>query len=186
MLDWAICIRAIGVFWEDLSSDEKSIRVNRAFVSSEYKVPKVKNRARKIDLLPEAIKWLKIQKEFTLKNCPITIQVRLRNNRTFREETIIPIFENPDPQSSGPWTASSLKRAYRNLLKESGVSNRGANQCRHSYASRLLSAFLPLEIVAQQMRHVSTAMVRKIYGRWIEEETPDTAKIIMALLSRKS
>tara|TARA_R110001592_G_scaffold59200_1_gene179556 strand:+ start:2782 stop:3477 length:696 start_codon:yes stop_codon:yes gene_type:complete len=176
---------AIGVSWEDVSRDGKTIRVNRAYVGSEYKVPKEKSRVRKIDLLPEAIKWLETQKEFTLENRPIKVKVRLRNNRTFREDTITPIFENPDLQASGPWTASSLKRAYRNLLKESGVSHRGANHCRHTYASRLLSSFVPLEMLAQQMGHVSNAMIRKFYGRWIEEETPDTAKIITELLNRK-
>lgn len=176
---------AIGVSWEDVLNDGKTLQVNRAYVGSEYKVPKEKSRVRKIDLLPEAIKWLETQKEFTFDNRPVKVQVRLRNNRTFREETITPIFENPDPQANGPWTASSLKRAYRNLLKESGVSHRGANNCRHTYASRLLSSFVPLEMLAQQMGHVSNTMIRKFYGRWIEEETPDTAKIITELLNRK-
>jgi integrase len=176
---------AIGIAWEDLSSDEKSIKVKRAYVCSEYKVPKEKSRTRKIDLLPEAINWLNEQKKFTLANRSIKVQVRLRNNRTFREDIITPIFENPDPQSIGPWTASSLNRAYTNLLKKAGVSHRGANHCRHTYASRLLSAFVPLEVIAHTMGHVNTSMIRKNYGKWIEEETPDTAKIISELLNRK-
>jgi integrase len=175
---------SIGLSWEDFDDDYKKLHVQRAFVENEYKVPKEVSRDRQIDLLPEAQEWIKKQVAKTKSLPSITVQVRQRDNITHRLETITPVFNNPNKPSERKWSFSSLKRAYTKLFKEAGVTHRGANQCRHTYASRLLSAFVPLEIVATTLGHSDTTMVKKRYGKWIKSEMPDTSKIISGYLEQ--
>ncbi|MES6203442.1 hypothetical protein U6N28_12535, partial [Cutibacterium acnes] len=59
-------------------------------------------------------------------------------------------------------------------LEEVGVRYRGPNNCRHTYASQMLSTgVVPLDWIADQMGHTSTAMIWRHYGKWINKDGPD-------------
>lgn len=67
-------------------------------------------------------------------------------------------------------------------LKKAEVRHRGANQCRHTFASQMLSSYVPVEWVARQLGHADTTMVRKHYGRWIPKDTKSMAGIVSKML----
>jgi integrase len=67
-----------------------------------------------------------------------------------------------------------LKGFWRPHLAAVGVRYRGPNNCRHTYASQLLSTgAVPLDWIADQMGHTSTAMIWRHYGKWINQDGPD-------------
>lgn len=77
-----------------------------------------------------------------------------------------------------PWSGRSLSEWFTGPLKLSKVRHRGANQCRHTFASQALSSYVPIEWVARQLGHSDTTMVKKHYGRWIPANTKSMAKMV--------
>ena len=75
-------------------------------------------------------------------------------------------------------TGAEICERYRSY----GVRHRGANQCRHTFASQLLSSYVPVEWVARQLGHADTTMVRKHYGRWIPNDTKSMAGVVSKML----
>jgi integrase len=57
---------------------------------------------------------------------------------------------------------------------EAGLRYRGVNQCRHTFASRLLTTGkYPEKWIADYLGHTSTAMLHKHYGKMIKQDRPD-------------
>lgn len=170
----------IALSWDDVDLENGTVTVRRAFVEGEYKVPKERSRLRRVDLLEPAKQWLQRQQPATYLLPPSIIQVRQRNNVTIKDDTVRLVFRNG--QSNQPWQPNSLRRWFAGHLKRAKVRYRGPNQCRHSFASRMVSNYVALEWVARQLGHADTTMVKKHYGRWIPQDTPNIAGDISAKL----
>ena len=80
------------------------------------------------------------------------------------------------------WNGKTLSNWFTAHLKKAEVRHRGANQCRHTFASQMLSSYVPVEWVARQLGHADTTMVRKHYGRWIPKDTKSMAGIVSKML----
>ncbi len=52
-------------------------------------------------------------------------------------------------------------------MTRSGLRHRNAYQCRHTYASAMLTAGQNPWYVAQQLGHVDVQMVFRVYGKFI-------------------
>ena len=98
----------------------------------------------------------------------MNIEVLQRNNVQKKAETITPVWLNS--VSGGVWTGSSLTRCFNSLCKAAGIEQRGTNQCRHTFASRMLTLGAPQEFIARHLGHADTEMLRKHYGRFIPED----------------
>lgn len=170
----------IALAWEDVDLEGGTIMVRRARVNTEYKVPKEKSRARRVELIDPAIEFLKRQHPIT-SNLPTTaIDVVQRDNITIKRENVTFVFRNG--QSHMPWHASSVGRWFADHLKKVGVRHRGPNQCRHTFASQALSSYVPVEWVARQLGHTDTTMVKKHYGRWIPSDTKSLAGLVSQMM----
>lgn len=84
--------------------------------------------------------------------------------------------------SNQAWIYGSLHRWFTGHLRRAKVRHRGPNQCRHTFASQMLSSFVSLEWVARQLGHSDTTMVKKHYGRWIQTDTPNMAAQVSRML----
>jgi len=76
----------------------------------------------------------------------------------------------------------TLSNWFTSHLKKAEIRHRGANQCRHTFASEMLSSYVPVEWVARQLGHADTTMVRKHYGRWIPRDTKSMADVVSGML----
>jgi integrase len=174
---------AIALAWEDVDLVTGEVTFQRARVSSAYKVTKTRKSKRKIKLLAPAIEALRRQFAITGNQAPVVISVTERDNRSQRTQRVRFVFHN-----SATRRAYSTIDNYRNNwwnahLQAAGVRHRGPNQCRHTFASQMLSsAVASVEWVAHQLGHTSTAMIWRHYGKWINEDGPDVGKIIEAAL----
>ncbi|WP_417519078.1 Arm DNA-binding domain-containing protein [Marinobacter sp.] len=174
----------IALSWDDVDIVDWVIYVRRAYVEGEYKAPKVKSRLRRVELVEPAKQWLKRQQAATYLLPPSIIKVRQRDNVTFKEDTVRLVFRNG--QSNQPWSSISLHRWFTGHLRRAKVRHRGPNQCRHTFASRMLSNYVSLEWVARQLGHVDTTMVKKHYARWIQSDTPNMATQVSQMLGFKA
>lgn len=174
----------IALSWDDVDMVDWVIYVRRANVSGEYKVPKEKSRIRRVELVEPAKQWLKRQQAATYLLPPAIVNVRQRDNVAIKEDTVRLVFRNG--QSNQPWNNASLYRWFSGHLRRAKVRHRGPNQCRHTFASRMLSNYVSLEWVARQLGHVDTTMVKKHYARWIQSDTPNMAGHVSQMLGFKT
>ncbi|KTB91506.1 site-specific integrase [Pseudomonas syringae] len=170
----------IALGWDDVDLESGTIMVRRARVETEYKIPKEKSRARRVELIDPAIDYLRAQHAITLDLPAVTIDVVQRDNITVKRESVRFVFRNG--QSGEPWHASSVGRWFGGHLKSVGVRHRGPNQCRHTFASQALSSYVPVEWVARQLGHTDTTMVKKHYGRWIPGDTKSLAGLVSQMM----
>ena len=171
----------IALAWEDIDPVRWVVKVQRARVNTEYKVPKEKVRVREVELVDQAVHWLKRQMQHTAMLEPRELKVRQRDNHTMKTESVRLVFNNGS--SEGAWHASSLRRWFSGHLKRAKVRHRGPNQCRHTFASQCLSHYVPMEWLARQLGHSDTTMIKKHYGRWIPKDTPSMAGLVSKMLA---
>lgn len=175
----------IALCWEDIDLVNWTLTVKRSRVENEYKVPKEVSRERKVELLAPAIEWLKKQKRHTFMTQAQKITVRNRDNATFFEEEVRFVFLRTSRHGEGTPFPSDMplrENFFKAHLEKAGVRYRGVNQCRHTYASQLLTANVPKEYIASQMGHFDTTMIKKHYAKWIPEDAPSMAKLVNGLL----
>ncbi|NRF50127.1 DUF3596 domain-containing protein [Pseudomonas stutzeri] len=165
---------------EDIDLDAGLLRVRRALVVGEFKVPKERSRTRTVELIDPAIELLREAMAEAEHASPVAITVTQRDNVTKRTESIRLLFRS---STSGlPWNGKTVSTWFTSHLKKAGVRHRGANQCRHTFASQALSSYVPAEWVARQLGHTDTTMVRKHYGRWIPSDTKSMATIVSQMM----
>jgi integrase len=76
-----------------------------------------------------------------------------------------------NPRTDAPWTgAKVIRTAWIRLLKAADVRYRNPYQTRHTFASMMLSSGEEDLWVAMQMGHTDTAMIRRVYGRYIQRQ----------------
>lgn len=135
--------------WAD--TDFATVSVNKAaqlsIGSAEVKPPKTASSNRTIDLLPKAVEALKAQQ-----------------STRFRGEHVFLRWDKFEPISR----YKQIRRRWNAVVEASGVRRRAFKQCRHTYASHMLSCGHNALYVASQMGHRGTALL-DVYGTWVED-----------------
>jgi len=138
-----------GLKWDDVDWQNESVRIQRAIVDRVEKVTKTESSKRDVDLMPMAFNALINQRPATSMKSEYVF-INPRSNKPIR-----------DYQESA--------RAFKYVLKRSGLRVRNQYQTRHSYASNLLSGNENVLFVAKQMGHKDVQMVMRVYAKWIEQ-----------------
>lgn len=166
----------LGLAWEDIDTKKWTIKICRGRVDGEYKIPKTASSIREIDLQDEAIFWLKKQLPYTSMLQPESIEVRQKNHRTFKAESLRFVFNNT--ATNRPWSGDGVYReVFATILRKAGLRYRGPNQLRHTFASRLLTLYIPPEWIAPIMG-TSIEMLRNHYATFIPEDRPNIGRLI--------
>lgn len=77
-----------------------------------------------------------------------------------------------------------LDRFFKAHLNTAGVRYRGPGQCRHTYASQLLTTGVAsIDWIAEQMGHTNGNMIRQHCGTWINEDGPNVVGILQLALN---
>ena len=90
-----------------------------------------------------------------------------------------------NPRTGEPWEGDQAirKTLWTHALKRAKVRYRRPYQTRHTYASMMLTAGESPMWVANQMGHADWGMIRRTYGRWIPDATPDAGLKAVALFA---
>jgi len=160
----------IALAWEDVDTNAPvwTLNIRRARVDNQWKCPKVESRERIIELNSKAQALLAAQRARTQLQATIQVQVLQRTTLVSVQEKIRPVFRNSI--SGHPWNPKSLDRCFRYLCRKAKITERGPNQCRHTFASRMLTAGLPVQMLVQLMGHSSETMIRRHYAKWLAGE----------------
>jgi integrase len=138
----------LGLRWQDVDIANKLIHVRVNLTGGVEKEPKTRGSIRSVELHEEAIKALK----------SISCSNFLDSNRVFVDPKTKEDFKNAD---------GMRKYVWKPLFDKIGIQYRYPYQCRHTYASMMLSKGKNPLWVAKQMGHADWGMIRKTYGRWI-------------------
>ena len=93
------------------------------------------------------------------------------------------LFPSPRQPEKGPMNASSVQRAFRAALQESGIQKPATvHTLRHSYATHLLEAGLNLRIIQSYLGHASPATTA-IYTHLSQVSDERTARTINQVLA---
>ncbi|MCX2898333.1 tyrosine-type recombinase/integrase [Pseudomonas mandelii] len=166
----------IGLAVEDIDLDAGLVHVRRALVVGEFKVPKERSRVRVVELIYPALELMREIVTAAKEATAVEITVIQRDNITSKKMKVRFLFHS---STSGLlWSGKTVSKWFTAHLKKAQVRHRGANQCRHTFASQALSSYVPVEWVARQLGHSDTTMVRKHYGRWIPRDTKSMAAFV--------
>lgn len=172
-----------GLTWECIDFDARTIEVNAQISEGSFKTPKV-GSYRKLELTDEAIKWLKRQRAVTFFLRQISLDFTTdavdagTGNLHVERKSCRFVFPNPACEFERPYMRSDCfsTRWYR-ILQLAGITTtigktkkrRTPNTMRHTFASRLLTAGAPIELVARQLGNTPSAC-KKHYARIIKSE----------------
>lgn len=170
----------IALAVEDVDLEAGTVHVRRASVVGEFKVPKERSRLRTVELIDPALELMREILADALQAPSAEIKVIQRDNITSKKQKVRFLFRS---STSGLlWNGKTLSNWFTSHLKKAEIRHRGANQCRHTFASQMLSSYVPVEWVARQLGHADTTMVRKHYGRWIPRDTKSMAGVVSEML----
>ncbi len=138
----------IALRWSDVDWKSRKIYVRRSLSRGHLKLPKF-DKKRWVTLCEPAFKALEEQFKFSGDG----------DGWAF-----------PNPYTEKMWAnESKIRTRFAKALELAGVRYRRPYNCRHTYASTMLSAGENPMYVAQQMGHKDWSMLIKVYGRWIED-----------------
>lgn len=162
----------LALAWEDvIDLDKGLIKFNRSVVRGAYQVTKTKQSNRVHELLSPAKEALQAQYALTHHLKPVSVDVKQRDNRTMKEERVRFVFYNAYTKAPHTHDKSIREGFFFNHLKSADVEYRGINQCRHTYISQMLTIGMEKEWISKQVG-TSVEMIKKHYGKWIEEDAP--------------
>jgi integrase len=140
--------------WDNVDLNRKTIHIDRAVVLKRLKKPKTKAGIRDVMLLPPALAALEAQKRHTYGK---------------RDQVFV------NPHAGNPWIEDQqIWRWWKRVLQRANVAYRNVYQCRHTYASTMLSNGENMLWVATQMGHKDTEMIIRVYAQWIPNSSEIT------------
>lgn len=170
---------AISLAWEDVNLKTGTVKFRRSQVRGHYKVTKTRRSNREVRLLKPALEALREQARYTEKLSSVEVEVTDRDNKTKKRVKVRFVFHCTTTSAAHSSSDMLLKGFWRPHLDKVGVRYRGPNNCRHTYASQMLSTgAVPLDWIADQMGHTSTAMIWRHYGKWINKDGMDMIGVL--------
>ena len=144
----------LGLQWGDIDWHGRYLNVTRSIVRGQQTTPKNHQR-RRVDLSPqlraELRRWRARQSAAWLaRGCARPLWVF--------------------PSSTGtPLDESKVRKAFHQVLDRAGLHGRGPHQMRHTFASLLIQAGVPITYVSRQLGHRDSAITLRVYAHWLPE-----------------
>jgi integrase len=85
-------------------------------------------------------------------------------------------YDRKDRRSTGEWTRPEMTRTMRTVCDAAKIPRMVFHELRHTYASMLVNAGVPLVFVAQQLGHANTRRVEKHYGHLCKTAQADAVR----------
>lgn len=172
----------LGLQWKDIDLENKELKVQRSVKqvavigedgSKEYKTiiqtPKTKNSIRTVpipsSLIPVLEEQDRLQKQDRLKAGPSYI----KSGFVFTTEL------------GNTINSRNLIRSYERLLKRADIPYRKFHSLRHTYATKLFEADVPLKTVQTLLGHSDISITANIYTHVMPKEKIDAAEKLNSL-----
>ena len=156
----------LGLTWRNVDLDKARLVVDQQLLSVGYEAevgaPKTNTSRRTIDLDPRTVAvlrtWRRLQLEQHMSN-------GTRNDDDF-------VFTHPD---GGPVHPDRFSKVWDQLVAEHGVRRIRLHDLRHTHASILLKANVPVKVVSERLGHSSPAFTMTVYQHVLPGMQADAA-----------
>ncbi len=156
----------LGLTWRNVELDKARLVVDQQLLSVGYEAeigaPKTSTSRRTIDLDPRTVAvlrtWRRLQLEQQMSN-------GTRNDEDF-------VFTHPD---GGPVHPDRFSKVWDQLVAEHGVRRIRLHDLRHTHASILLKANVPVKVVSERLGHSSPAFTMTVYQHVLPGMQADAA-----------
>ena len=138
----------LGLRWEDIDIDNHVAHIRVNITSGKEKPPKTAGSIRTVELHCLAVQAL----------------ASIQSSKFFDSKRV---FIDPKTMKEYKYADGLRKYTWKPTLEKLNIPYRYPYQCRHTYASMMLSSGKNPMWVAKQMGHSDWGMIRKVYGRWI-------------------
>jgi len=161
----------LGLKWTDLDWLHQTLKVERQLVRStrngvEFSSPKTRYGKRSIALGGKTIEVLRAH--YNRQQVE-----RLAAGSNWVENGLI--FSN---SSGGPIDHSNLVRNFKQLLRDAGLPASRFHDLRHTAASLMLNANIPVIVVSRRLGHARASITLDVYGHLIPSMQSEAAELI--------
>jgi len=163
----------LALAWEDVDFENRQITIQRARVAGKLKTPKTRFSRRAIRIPKEAVSILTELFKLTGQKPCKTYKVFREDNCSTSNYKLRMLFINSNTGRVICNESHYARYFFNPLLVKAQVPYRGPSNCRHTFASQMLTKGVPAAWIASHMGHKSTQMLFKHYGRIIQEDAPD-------------
>ncbi|OIP88902.1 MAG: hypothetical protein AUK24_07100 [Syntrophaceae bacterium CG2_30_49_12] len=143
----------LGLKWPDVDFSKKQISIARTFNMGRFFTPKTKGSARRIDLVPTAVKAL--------------AEWKLASGG--KDGALVFPNEAGEPMNY----SNMVQRHYRRALKDAGIPQIRFHDLRHTYASLLLSQGENIKYIQTQLGHSSPTVTLNVYSHLMKSENQE-------------
>jgi len=166
----------IGLKWEDVNWDLSTLQVKRQVMhlkGGSYIFTEVKSRSgnRTIILGTQALELLKVHRREQ------QILISSVGEKWVDLDLVFPSYVGT------PVTGSNIRRAFRRLLKASGLPKIRFHDLRHTAASLMLNHGIPVLIVSKRLGHSKPSITIDVYGHLIPSQQAEAAQLMDNLMS---
>lgn len=156
----------LGLTWRNVELEKARLVVDQQLLSVGYEAeigaPKTSTSRRTIDLDPRTVAvlrtWRRLQLEQQMSN-------GTRNDDDF-------VFTHPD---GGPVHPDRFSKVWDQLVAQHGVRRIRLHDLRHTHASILLKANVPVKVVSERLGHSSPAFTMTVYQHVLPGMQADAA-----------
>lgn len=164
----------VALKWEDLNLEAGTLQVRRSLEATKgriaFKPPKTQKSRRQVTLPAFAVEAL-------IGHRGRQAEHRLRTGPAYQDQGLI--FAN---DLGGPIHPDSFSTMIRRLAAKAGLEGVNCKSLRHTHASQLGEAGVPLKVISERLGHASVAITGDIYSHLLPGMQEDAARKIDAAL----
>jgi integrase len=174
---------ALGLTWADLDLDAATVTISRQLESRKGEPtwgPTKTKVARTVTLGVETISRLRAHRKQQR-------ELLMANRTTYKDFGLVFAKEPADLQTPtaalGHACPSLARRQFQQVVKAAGVKPIKVHGTRHTVATLLLQAGVPVQVVAQRLGHAQVTQTLEVYAHSLPDMQRDAAAKLGALLT---
>ena len=167
----------IGITANSYRPEIKALYIEETIVAGEIKNTKTDGSTRIVDLNEHGIRAVEFLIHLTKDHEETTYDFYIGNKvHEIRENIFIVL----NPYTGKRFTSSDefRKKFFQPYCEEVGVDYLPPKNLRHTFISQMLTAGAPITWIIKQVGHMSYEMIKKYYGKWINEDSRKSQELI--------
>jgi integrase len=162
----------LGLRWDDLDVTGGHLSISRTLVSVAYELHesrgKTRNATRCVDLDPQTVRVLAGWRK--------RLEAELERSLTEDDQ----MFCSP---SGAPTHPDRFSQIFNKLVARAGVPRRRLHDLRHTHATLLLKAGVPVKVVSERLGHATPGFTMATYQHVLPGMQAEAARTFASLLS---
>ncbi|NQY88090.1 MAG: site-specific integrase [Colwellia sp.] len=167
----------IGITSNSYNPENKTLYIEETIVAGEIKNTKTDGSTRIVDLNEHAIRALEFLINLTKDHEETTYDFYIGNKVHEKRKNIF-IVLNPHTGKRFKSSDDFRKKFFLPYCEEVGVEYLPPKNLRHTFISQMLTAGAPITWIIKQVGHMSYEMIKKYYGKWINEDSHKSQELI--------